>query len=83
MQCCFRRNIACEYVVVSAPFSERRSVNMAPVCSGVIRRTSNEKRSKVRSNFDMGGVRKRDLNDWCITKKLVLDRREWKLAIHV
>jgi hypothetical protein len=26
---------------------------------------------------------KRDLNDWCITKELVLDRREWKLAIHV
>jgi hypothetical protein len=26
---------------------------------------------------------KRDLKDWCITKKLALDRREWKLAIHV
>jgi hypothetical protein len=26
---------------------------------------------------------KRDLKDWCIIKKLVLDRREWKLAIHV
>jgi hypothetical protein len=26
---------------------------------------------------------KRDLNDWCISKELVLDRREWKLAIHV
>jgi hypothetical protein len=26
---------------------------------------------------------KRDLNDWCITKELALDRREWKLAIHV
>jgi hypothetical protein len=26
---------------------------------------------------------KRDLKDWCITKKLTLDRREYKLAIHV
>jgi hypothetical protein len=26
---------------------------------------------------------KRDLKDWCITKELALDRREWKLAIHV
>jgi hypothetical protein len=26
---------------------------------------------------------KRDLKDWSITKELALDRREWKLAIHV
>jgi hypothetical protein len=26
---------------------------------------------------------RRDLKDWCITKELVLNRREWKLAIHV
>jgi hypothetical protein len=26
---------------------------------------------------------KRDLKDWCITKELALDKREWKLAIHV
>jgi hypothetical protein len=26
---------------------------------------------------------KRDLKDWCIIKELALDRREWKLAIHV
>jgi hypothetical protein len=34
----------------------------------------------------MGGVheeRFEDLKDWCITKELALDRREWKLAIHV
>jgi hypothetical protein len=24
-----------------------------------------------------------DLKDWCITKELALDRREWKLAIPV
>jgi hypothetical protein len=23
------------------------------------------------------------LKDWCITKELALDSREWKLAIHV
>jgi hypothetical protein len=26
---------------------------------------------------------KRDLKDWCITKEFALDRREWKVAIHV
>jgi hypothetical protein len=26
---------------------------------------------------------KRDLNDWCIIKELALNRREWKLTIHV
>jgi hypothetical protein len=26
---------------------------------------------------------KRDLKDWCITKKLALDSRECKLAIYV
>jgi hypothetical protein len=26
---------------------------------------------------------KSDLKDWCITKELALDRREWKLKIHV
>jgi hypothetical protein len=26
---------------------------------------------------------KRDLKDWCITKELALDKREWKLAIHM
>jgi hypothetical protein len=24
---------------------------------------------------------KRDLKDWCITKELALDRREWKLVL--
>jgi hypothetical protein len=40
----------------------------APICNGVIRRTGNNKR---------------DLKDWCITTELALDRREWKLTIHV
>jgi hypothetical protein len=26
---------------------------------------------------------KRDLKDWSITKELTLDRKEWKLEIHV
>jgi hypothetical protein len=46
----------------------------APVHSGVIRRSGNEKRCRVREG---------DLKDWCITKELALDRREGKLAIHV
>jgi hypothetical protein len=33
------------------------------------------------TKLDMGGVREE--KDWCITKKLALDRREWNLAIHV
>jgi hypothetical protein len=35
------------------------------------------------TKLDMGGVVKIDLKDWCITNELALDRREWKLAIHV
>jgi hypothetical protein len=31
----------------------------------------------------MGGVREERFEDWCITNELALDRREWKLAIHV
>ncbi len=55
----------------------------APVHSGVIRRSSNEKRGRRRLNLTWEESVKRDLKDWCITKELALDRREWKLAIHV
>jgi hypothetical protein len=55
----------------------------APVRSGVLRRSGNEKRGKERPNLTWKESVKRDLKDWCITKKLALDRREWKLAIHV
>jgi hypothetical protein len=55
----------------------------APVRSGVIRRFVNEKRGRGRPNLTWEESVKRDLKDWCITKELVLDRREWKLAIHV
>jgi hypothetical protein len=55
----------------------------APVRSGVIRRSGNEKRSRGRPNLTWEESVKRDLKDWCITKELTLDRREWKLAIHV
>jgi hypothetical protein len=54
----------------------------APVRSGVIRRTGNE-RGRGRSNLTREQSVKRDLKDWGITKELALDRREWKLAIHV
>jgi hypothetical protein len=55
----------------------------APIYNGVIRWTCNKKRSRWRPNLTWEETVKRDLKDWCITKELVLDRREWKLAIHV
>jgi hypothetical protein len=54
-----------------------------PVRSGVIRQSSNEKRGRGRPNLTWEESVKRDLKNLCITKELVLDRREWKLAIHV
>jgi hypothetical protein len=61
---------------------QRRPVE-APVRSGVIRRSGNEKRGRGRPNLICEESVKRDLKDWCITMELALDRREWKLAIHV
>jgi hypothetical protein len=55
----------------------------APVRNGVIRRTDNEKKNRAHPNLTWEESVKRDLKDWCITKELALDRREWKLAIHV
>jgi hypothetical protein len=55
----------------------------APIRNRVIRRTGNKKRGRGRSNLTWEESVKRDLKDWCITKELTLDRREWKLAIHV
>jgi hypothetical protein len=55
----------------------------APVCSGVIRQTGNERRGRGRPNLTWVKFLKRDLKDWSITKELALDRREWKLVIHV
>jgi hypothetical protein len=49
----------------------------------VIRRTDNKKRDRERPNLTWEESMKRDLKDWCITKELALDRREWKIAIHV
>jgi hypothetical protein len=46
-----------------------------PVRSGVIRRSGNEKRGRGRPNLTWEKSVKRDLNDWCITKELALDRR--------
>jgi hypothetical protein len=61
---------------------QRRSVE-APARSGVIKRFGNEKRGRGRLNLTWEESVKRDLNDWCIIKELALDRREWKLVIHV
>jgi hypothetical protein len=55
----------------------------APICNGVIRQTDNEMRDRGRSNLVWEESVMRDLKDWCITKELALDRREWKLIIHV
>jgi hypothetical protein len=55
----------------------------APIHNEVIRRTGNKKRGRGRPNMTWKESVKRDLKDWCITKELALDRREWKLAIHV
>jgi hypothetical protein len=54
-----------------------------PIYNGVIRRTANKKRGRGRPNLTWEESVKRDLNDWCSTKELVLDRTEWKLVIHV
>jgi hypothetical protein len=61
---------------------QRRSAE-APIRNGVIRRIGNKKRDRGRPNLTWEESVKRDLKDWCITKELALDRREWKLAIHV
>jgi hypothetical protein len=61
----------------------QRRPTEAPVRSGVIRRSGNEKIGRGRPNLTWEESVKRDLKDWCITKELALDRREWKLAIHV
>jgi hypothetical protein len=55
----------------------------APIRSGVIRRSGNEKRGRWHPNLTWDESVKRDLKNWCITKELALDRRDWKLAIHV
>jgi hypothetical protein len=61
----------------------QRRPTEAPVRSGVIRRSGNEKRDRGRPNLTCEKSVKRYLNDWCITKELALDMREWKLVIHV
>jgi hypothetical protein len=64
---------------------QQRSVE-APVRSGVIRvirRIGNGRRGRGRPNLTWEESVKRYLKDWSITKKLALDRREWKLAINV
>jgi hypothetical protein len=54
-----------------------------PIHSGVIRRTDNEMRGIERPNLIWEESVKRDLKDWSIVKEVALDRREWKLVIHV
>jgi hypothetical protein len=55
-------------------YMQRRPAD-ALIRNGVIRRIGNKKRGKGRSNLIWEESVKRDLNDWCITKELALDRR--------
>jgi hypothetical protein len=55
----------------------------APIRNRVIRRIGNKKRGRGRPNMTWEESVKRDLKDWCITNELTLDRREWKLTIHM
>jgi hypothetical protein len=48
----------------------------APIRSGVIRRSGNEKRDRERPNLICEESVKRDLKNWSITKEITLDRRE-------
>jgi hypothetical protein len=61
----------------------QRRLPEAPVCSGVISRVRCILAFRGRPILTWEEFVKRDLKDWSITKELTLDRREWKLAIHV
>jgi hypothetical protein len=61
----------------------QRRLADAPIRNRVIRQIGNNKRGRGRPNLTWEESVKRDLKYWCITKELALDRREWKLAIHV
>jgi hypothetical protein len=61
----------------------QRRPTETPIRNGVIRQTDNKKRDRGRPNLTWEESVKRDLKNWCVTKELALDRREWKLAIHV
>jgi hypothetical protein len=61
----------------------QQSTAEALVRSGVIKWTGNGRRGRGRPNLTCEESVKRDLKDWSIIKELTLDRREWKLAIHV
>jgi hypothetical protein len=54
---------------------QRRSAE-APVRSGVIRRSSNDKRGRGRPNLTWEVFVRRDLIDWYINKELALDKIE-------
>jgi hypothetical protein len=41
------------------------------------------RRGRGRLNLTWEEFVKRDLKDWSINNELALDRKEWKLAIHV
>ena len=55
----------------------------APVLSGVLKRVNKVKRDRGRPKLTWDESVKRDLKDWNICEKVVLDRSAWRLAINV
>ena len=55
----------------------------APVRNGVLERVDNVKRGRGRPKLKWDELVKRDLNDWNISKEIVLDRSACRLAINV
>ena len=51
--------------------------------NGVLERIDNIKRGIGRPKLTWDESVKRDLNDWNISKEIVLDRSAWRLAINV
>jgi hypothetical protein len=55
----------------------------APVRNGVLKRGDNVKRGRGRPRLTWNETVKRDLKEWNIAKKLVMDTSAWRLAINV
>jgi hypothetical protein len=54
----------------------QRRPTETPIHNGVIRSIGSTKKDRGRPNLTWEESVKRDLEDWCITKELALDRRE-------
>jgi hypothetical protein len=61
----------------------QRRLREAPIRRRGISQTGNGKRGRGRPNLTWEEYVKNDFKIWSIIKELALDRREWKLTIHV